>query len=138
MADSLTIASERRWPRFSLRTLFIAVTVFACWLGYEFNWIHQRHRALSSGRFTGDRKLVTALGKGSGLPTSATAPGLLWLFGEPGYASIGIMVPERIPFELTVAEQSEFDRVAQLFPEAIQNNIKWLPPDFTRATGTKK
>jgi hypothetical protein len=36
----------RRWFRFSLRTLFVVVTVFACWLGCQLNWIRQRHEHL--------------------------------------------------------------------------------------------
>ena len=35
-------APKRRWPQFSLRTLFVVVTVFGCWLGYQLNWIQQR------------------------------------------------------------------------------------------------
>jgi hypothetical protein len=35
-------APNRRWFQWSLRTLFVVVTVFGCWLGYEFNWIRQR------------------------------------------------------------------------------------------------
>jgi hypothetical protein len=36
-------------PRFSLRTLFVLVTLCALavgWAVYQFNWIRQRHRAL--------------------------------------------------------------------------------------------
>ena len=36
-------APKRRWFRFSLRMMFVVVTVFGCWLGYELNWIRQRH-----------------------------------------------------------------------------------------------
>jgi hypothetical protein len=39
-------ARKRRWS-FSLRTLFVAVTVLCVWLGYELNWIHQRHALLA-------------------------------------------------------------------------------------------
>jgi hypothetical protein len=28
-----------------LRTLFVVVTIFGCWLGHEWNWIRQRHEA---------------------------------------------------------------------------------------------
>jgi hypothetical protein len=41
-------APKRRWPRFTLRTLFIVVTVFGCWLAYELNWIRERHQFLES------------------------------------------------------------------------------------------
>jgi hypothetical protein len=36
---------SRRWFRFSLRTLFILVTVVALWLGYYANWMRQRGEA---------------------------------------------------------------------------------------------
>ncbi len=45
----MTPTPNRRWLRYSLETLFVAVTVLACWLGYELNWIHQRREALASG-----------------------------------------------------------------------------------------
>ena len=35
-------APKRRWFRFSLWTLFVVVTVFGCWLGYELNRNRQR------------------------------------------------------------------------------------------------
>ncbi len=39
-----------RWLRFSLRTLFVVVTVLACWLGYYVNWHAQRNAVLGSDR----------------------------------------------------------------------------------------
>ena len=38
----MTEPPKRRWFRFSLRTLFVVVTVFAIWLGYHVNWIQER------------------------------------------------------------------------------------------------
>lgn len=32
-------------PQFTLRTLFIAVTLLSVWLGYHVNWVHQRREA---------------------------------------------------------------------------------------------
>jgi hypothetical protein len=43
----MTPATKRRWFRFSLRTLFVVVTLLCCWLGYQLNWIRQRHAVLS-------------------------------------------------------------------------------------------
>jgi len=34
----------RRWFRFSLRTVLLLVTVFACWLGRERQIVQERHR----------------------------------------------------------------------------------------------
>ena len=38
----------RRRFRFSLRTMFVLVTVFSVWLGYHLNWIRQRREMLKS------------------------------------------------------------------------------------------
>jgi hypothetical protein len=35
--------SRRRWFRFSLRTMFVVVTLFALWLGWELNYVRERH-----------------------------------------------------------------------------------------------
>ena len=40
------VLRNRRWFRFSLRTLFVAVTVFCVWVGYQCNWVRERHKAL--------------------------------------------------------------------------------------------
>lgn len=37
---------SRRRLRFSLRTLFVVVTIGGVWLGYSLNWIRERHREL--------------------------------------------------------------------------------------------
>jgi hypothetical protein len=37
------LPKPRRWFRFSLRTMFVLVTVLCIWLGYYLNWIRQRH-----------------------------------------------------------------------------------------------
>ena len=42
----MTPAPKRRWT-FTLRTLFVVVTVFGIWLGYEMNWIRERHAFLT-------------------------------------------------------------------------------------------
>src|SRR5689334_19402748 len=36
--------------RFSLRTLFVLVALPCVWLGYQTNWVHQRHEFLSEYR----------------------------------------------------------------------------------------
>jgi hypothetical protein len=35
--------SRRRWPRFSLRTLFVVVTVFGIWLAWNANRVRERN-----------------------------------------------------------------------------------------------
>jgi hypothetical protein len=39
-----TAKPKRRGFQFSLRTLFIVLTLVGIWLGYHVNWIRQRHR----------------------------------------------------------------------------------------------
>jgi hypothetical protein len=39
---SMPTPPSRRWFRFSLRTIFVVVTVFAVWLGWELKFIRDR------------------------------------------------------------------------------------------------
>jgi hypothetical protein len=43
----LRFCRHRLRLRFSLRALFIAITLVAIWLGYHVNWIRQRHEAIT-------------------------------------------------------------------------------------------
>ena len=40
-----TLLISRRWLRFSLRGMFILITVFGCWLGTKVSWLRQRRIA---------------------------------------------------------------------------------------------
>jgi hypothetical protein len=42
---------SRRWFRYSLRTMFAVVTIFAAWLGWELHQIRERDRMLRSTTF---------------------------------------------------------------------------------------
>ncbi len=107
------------WFRFSLRTLFVLITVFACWLGYELSWIRQRHQALDSHTVVECRVV-----------NDADAPGGLWLFGEQGYDELSyvpdwadedslaaFLVLARNKPEQRLSEQ-DVQRLQALFPEA--------------------
>jgi hypothetical protein len=97
-------APRRRWFRFafSLRTLFVAVTICGCWLAYQMHWIRGRHAALarigfSDGEFDGDE---------------TTPPGLplgLRALGEPGWESLPLG---------RKATMREIRELHALFPEA--------------------
>jgi hypothetical protein len=69
--------------RFSLLTLFLSITAFGCWLGYEVNWIHNRHDALRDGIVVDDAPWRDDI----------PAPAFLWLFGERGYDRL-VYLPE--------------------------------------------
>jgi hypothetical protein len=92
--------------RFSLRTLFVTMTVLGCgiaWMAYQLHWIRQRHAFLQR------EHIVTYP------PVQAERP-LPWslkLFGESQQFLIG-------------APPDELDRARELFPEAILNLV--YPP----------
>ncbi len=81
-------APKRRWFAYSLRTLFVVVTVFGVWLGYELNWIRQRHEFLVA-----QESLSNSIGiTGKSVARDATAPGMLWLLGEKGVSAMGVII----------------------------------------------
>ena len=106
-------APKGRCFRFSLRTLFVLLTLFACWLGYSTNWIRQRREALAMDRVGTEYRKPFAY-----TPAAATAPGLLWLLGERGYKTISYWIPDGKDREWTPSEKADIDRLEQLFPEA--------------------
>jgi hypothetical protein len=106
----ITLAPQRRWFRFSLRTLFLIVTVFGCWLGYELNWIRQRHALLADSPKWGSYVWPKA-------PVPA-APGLLWMFGEKGHSYLGLTMPENRADRNLAEQERELKRAKELFPEA--------------------
>ena len=89
--------------RFSLRTLFVVVTVFGVWLGWQLNWIKQRHRAAAGIGRTGTR--------GVSVPR---APGLLWVLGERGV--YGFELHRDTPQEKVI-------ELRLLFPEAAIHHL---------------
>jgi hypothetical protein len=112
---------KRRLFRFSLRTLFVVVTLLGClmgWVVYSLNWIHQRRNPRAHG-------IAGALvHRFSDRPA---APGFLWVFGEGGFDYIEIVIdgpadpqnPRRpLRKERTPEEQAVRERAADLFPEA--------------------
>ena len=131
MDEQISTPAPKRYRfRFSLKWLFVAMTVIAIGPAYQLNWIRQRRDALSGGKFSGKTVLTDA---NPLLPKTVSAPGWLWLYGEPGYVGIGMAIPERPPhYEMTPAEKAEFNRVGKLFPETVQNYVNLLPPEYTR------
>jgi hypothetical protein len=105
--DPYKAPRQRRWLRFSLRTLFVLVTLSAVWAAYSAHWIRERRefvRTLESDSwpFTVAR-----------FDTAVSAPALLWLLGEEGAETI------------TLAIEPDMALARRLFPEA---QIEYLPP----------
>lgn len=99
----------RRRLQFGLRTMFVAVTVVALFVGYRVNWIRQRRAALEP--------LGTAIDA-----KDRKAPGFLWLFGEQGHDRLFINDDDANHKRL----------VQQLFPEAeVLQQHQWITPPPT-------
>ena len=100
-------APKRCWFRFSLRTLFVVVTMVAITVSYlvlQLNWLRQRRE------FHTDLKLCVA---GEVRPNTR-APGLLWLFGDYSYSKISLNTHSKLP----PATEGDLATARRLFPEA--------------------
>ena len=69
----------RRWFRFSLRTMFVVLTVFGVWLGVQVKWIKDRHAAI---------RWLEA--RGGSVDYGRAAPMSLVMLGENGVAVLCI------------------------------------------------
>lgn len=105
-----------RFPlRFSLRTLFMVVTVLCLplgWLGYQLNWVRQRREALAT-------RSILDITDSASLP----APSALSFFGERGYPSLLVM-PAHPGGLWTHADEAELKRAEKLFPEASVDRLR--------------
>ena len=106
---------KRRWFRYSLRTLFVGVTVFACWLGYQLNWIRQRHEFVGQRLTPAGHSLYPRIVSTGG--GAAGAPRTLRLFGERGYAHISISLFQGGQ-DHPPDDRRELEMARRLFPEA--------------------
>ncbi len=100
----MTASRRRLFPSFSLRTLFVLVTVLGTaggWAAYQVNWIGQRHEVLK-------RKDIGVVH--NYYSPRLSVPQGLWLFGETGIQSLHVAAPPYTP--------DEVDRIQRLFPEA--------------------
>jgi hypothetical protein len=81
------------------------MTLVSVWIAYSFNWIRQRRAALAES-------CVMVLDENA----AATAPWLLFLFGERGCRSIGLVFdgPQQV---------EQFARLKSLFPEAEVSSV---------------
>jgi hypothetical protein len=97
-------APRRRWFRFafSLRSLFVVVTLCCCWLAYQLNWIRQRHAYLKTSG-TWEEPL------NYGPIPEPRPPWPLGWFGERGEIWVGR--PKGM-------SQADAERVGRLFPES--------------------
>src|SRR5262245_5702551 len=81
--------------RYSLRTLFVVVTLLCVWLGYSLNWIRQRREFIAEQQARD--AVITKWGGEIASPhppgqAAPRAPAGLWLFGESGYFAVAVVV----------------------------------------------
>ena len=111
----MTTAPKPRLPRYSLRTMFVVVTMLACWLGWQVNIVHQRKALLRSVKQEGGWSM-----------------GYLDSYEERGIRTNMFPPQHRLPaWRLWLGDKSichiafrdesmrkEADRARELFPEA--------------------
>lgn len=107
----------RRWFRYSLRTLFVVVTLLCCYLGWQLSIVRQRQRALHElqGRSV---QIVTAddwipIAFGNPLPSRASVPVVRRWLGDKAIQEIW-----HTPAFADSLSQSELSRFQEVFPEA--------------------
>jgi hypothetical protein len=92
--------TRRRWFQFSLGTMLVLVTILAIsagWITHSLNWIRKRHQMSHE----------TAVWRWPDLHSSA--PGGLWLFGEPGYPELTLWYGD---------DSGDMTRSVQIFEDA--------------------
>jgi len=110
--------NRRSWFRFafSLRTMFVLVTLFACWLGYEVKFVQDRKAWMRANSALIRPSEPTLVGATTGMYIySEGTPGSVrfwrrWL-GDAPVSSI--VFPES-----WINNNESHDRVKRLFPEA--------------------
>jgi len=101
----------RRWFRFSLRTMFVVVTVFAVWLGYQVNWIRER------------KKLRVEWEESGGWIVAGQAPWQIRILGAGGVEqfqcrALGLF------YDRPEAREAFRQRSGRLFPESCLSELK--------------
>jgi hypothetical protein len=110
---------KRHWFRFSLRTLFVLVTIFgvgAGWVAYQLNWVRERHKFLRT--LAGDAKERSSFLR-SEVPhlypqPKRTLPIVARIIGEQPYSLI--ILPQSY-------NQMLIEEARSLFPESIIDQV---------------
>lgn len=101
--------AKRRWIRFSLRALLLAVTLVACaggWTAYQLNWIRERRAVLARNDVYRPYPVEYWLS----VPSHDSPPWPLGWFGAEAAGTPTLGLP------LTTSD-AELERIQLLFPE---------------------
>jgi hypothetical protein len=94
--------------------MFVVVTVFAAYIGYYVNWIHQRHAFLAE-----EEEAREAASFGGDQPIQQSPPpSVLWLFGETGWEVVRVVVQGCDETKLTNDDIRRATLAKRLFPES--------------------
>ena len=118
----MTTVSKRRWS-FSLRTLFVVVTVFGCWLGWQVKTVRDRSNARYEIEARGAKIAAGSVLGGSARVVRAGDPlaKLPWIRRALGDEPAGLIL---FPGELSPSDLEKAD----YFPEAcVLRNSSYIP-----------
>lgn len=108
---------RRRWGSFSLRTLFVLMTLFGCWLGWEMSVVRGRQSKLQEMRKSFEYQVTLAADWQKNYPAGnpprpvATVPAWRGWLGDEAV--------QQIWYPRSQSEsQPEVRRLARMFPEA--------------------
>ena len=105
----MSCAPNRRWFRFSLRTVFVVVTIVGCigaWATYHLNWQRQRRHAIENGEVG----VIVSASAFVAHPPPRQPPLSLRLFGAESIYGFGLV-------SAADASDAELERLRALFPE---------------------
>jgi len=111
---------RRRWFRYSLRTLFVFLTLSSVafvWIAKQMTWIRERHEALRLHAWFCKEATWTEC-----VSTEPHAPWQVRIFGERGVSEVTVILDS---WEETDSEfNAKIERTKKLFPEATINPDK--------------
>ncbi len=110
----------RRWGSFSLRTMFVLMTLFCCWLGWQMSVVRTRQSKLQEMRKSFEYQVTLAAdwqknypAGNTPRPVAAIPAWRVWL-GDQAVQEISYSGPSHVQTE----KSPELRRVARIFPEA--------------------
>ncbi len=119
------VAPKRRWFRFSLRTMFVMVTLLAVWLGWQVRWLHRRDKfqswlkAQEEFAAAHGHEFTTSTAEWFPIPGSPPRGSwLLWMFGREEVKTLTLTFVVDDVAELSPRRNEALKRAGELFPEA--------------------
>jgi hypothetical protein len=129
---------RRRWPRFSLRTMFVVVTAIGCWLGYQVSIVGQRKALLAPIEEMSDIKETSgSVQSDFGYISAESEWGELLLCHSQGAAAahrssvlasvswFRRLLGDR-PIACVLAPTRNSDAISRAFPEAAVVDENWI------------